>query len=154
MKPFKFRRVAHPTRIPLEPFPALDRAVDDEALTGSVQGKQASAPEERLAKALDKANIQYYFRYAVGAPRNMPGWKELDFLISHAGMVYALEVDTAFTHRKKAYSDVLHDAIIQNDRTINGYGTLWPQVFHASGDSELANDANAKSYVQQKFGKG
>ena len=118
-----------------------------------VKDMDASAPEERLARALDKAGINYYFRWTVGAPRGLPGWKEVDFIISSGGLIYATEVDTAFTHRTKANADVLHDAIILNDRNLNEMGTLYPQVLHADGDSELANKTNAESYVKQRFGK-
>jgi hypothetical protein len=118
-----------------------------------VQGMQASAPEERMARALSDANIQYQFRYTVGAPRGLPGWKELDFLILTHGIVYALEVDTAFTHRDKGQKDVLHDAIIQNDPDINSVGTLWPTVLHADGDTDLADNTNARSYVKKTFNK-
>lgn len=150
---FKFKL---PKQTPLIGLPSLPRIGDnapEEMLTGTVQGVKASAPEERMAKALDKAKIQYEFRYTVGAPRGLPGWKELDFLILTKGIVYALEVDTAFTHRNKESSDVLHDAIIQNDPEINSVGTLWPTVIHADGDSDLASQTNAEGYVKNLFGK-
>lgn len=126
---------------------------EGEQLLGTVQGKTASAPEERLAKQLDKAGKQYLFRYVVGAPKGLPGWKELDFLISDKGMLYAVEVDTTFTHRQKKYSDVFHDALILADSEINSMGTLYPHVFHAKGDSELSSPEEASKYVKQTFGR-
>lgn len=112
---------------------------------------KASAPEERLAKALDKNGTQYEFRYIVGAPKGMPGWKELDFLIASGGLIYALEVDTAFTHRMKQNSDILHDAIILNDREIQTFGELYPKVTHVDGDSDLVDQESANKFVKNNF---
>lgn len=154
MKTFKFKKVGRRSTINLPTLPRLSDNDSPEQLMGSVNGMQASAPEERLARALDKAGIQYLFRYTVGAPRGLPGWKELDFLIPNNGILYAVEVDTAFTHRNKANSDVLHDAIIQNDPQIQMMGTLWPTTLHADGDSELSSSDNAQGYVKRTFGKG
>ena|ERR1044072_4003888 len=149
---FKFKVKKPSTHIPLPSQPVISD-IEAEALTGTVQNVQASAPEERMAKALDKSGISYRFRFTVGAPRGLPGWKELDFLIESNGLLYAYEVDTAFTHREKAYADVLHDAIILNDQEINTMGTLYPEVKHADGDSDLANQKNAEQYVKREFGQ-
>jgi hypothetical protein len=150
---FKFTIPRHRTPIAL---PSVHRREEtpEEPLTGKVQDMDASAPEERMAKALDRAGINYRFRYTVGAPRGLPGWKEVDFLVENNGLVYAAEVDTAFTHRDKLYADVLHDAIVLNDKNIQELGTIFPSVLHVDGDSDLANSANAKAYVQRQFGKG
>lgn len=150
---FKFKKKKKVSVFPSAEKPKLSKGDAQEYLTGTVQDMPASAGEERMANALSKNGIQFRFRYSVGAPRNMPGWKELDFLIVKDGTVYAVEVDTAFTHRSKANSDVLHDAIIQNDKTINSMGNLWPTVIHADGESDLANSKNAESFVSRTFGK-
>jgi hypothetical protein len=150
---FKFKISRPSFNIPLPSLPTLSNP-EEEGLTGAVQGKQASAPEERFARALDKLNITYLFRYTVGAPRGLPGWKELDFLIQNGSIIYAYEVDTAFTHREKAYADVLHDAIILNDPEINSLGTLYPQVFHVHGELDLADQKSADKYAKKQFGVG
>lgn len=150
---FKFRKTRSPVKINLPGFPPLQSRDEPEALTGYVNDMDASAPEERLAKALDKAGVSYYFRWTVGAPRGLPGWKEVDFIVMSGGLLYTVEVDTAFTHRSKAMADILHDAIILNDRNLQAMGTLYPQVLHADGDTELASSDNAEGYVKQRFGK-
>jgi len=134
-------------------FPSLAPTDQPEQLTGQVMQMDASAPEERLARALDEVGIPYLFRYVVGAPKGMPGWKELDFVIQTKGLLYALEVDTAFTHRAKENADVLHDAIVLNDFQLKTMGLMYPKVFHADGDTELSTRENAKQYVKQQFGK-
>jgi hypothetical protein len=153
IKPFKFKRVSHGQIKPMPSFVSI-QPDEPEALSGSVQGKTASAPEERLAKALDKHGIYYDFRFNFGAPKPLPGWKELDFLVQTGGLMYAIEVDTAFTHRMKAaQADHLHDALILADRNIRAMGELYPQVFHASGDHELATKSGSDAYVKEKFGR-
>lgn len=150
---FKMRRGSG-WKFPAPSRPQLDINADkeQEALSGMVRGMTASAPEERLAKALDQAGFQYLFRYSVGAPRGLPGWKELDFAVYAGGLINPIEVDTAFTHRNKAASDQLHDAIVMNDFELNSMGTLAPFVRHADGDSELANMTNARMYVKRNLG--
>lgn len=153
VKPFKFKLKKQTPLIGLPSLPRIPANDSQEVLSGEVQGMKASAPEERLAKALDKAQMQYLFRYTVGAPRGLPGWKELDFLILTKGIIYAVEVDTAFTHRDKANSDVLHDAIVQNDPEIRAAGELWPNVIHADGESDLMDNKNSESFVKRTFNK-
>lgn len=153
IKTFKFKTQRNPVKMNLPSLPQIS-ANEDEPLTGQVQGMQASAGEENLARAYDELGFQYYFRHVVGAPKGLPGWKELDFLVLTKGMLYAVEVDTAFTHRNKEYADVLHDAIILNDRELNSYGTLYPQVFHVDGEQDLSNKNMARAYVRRTFGKG
>lgn len=153
IKTFKFRTQRNPIKINLPGFPQISPP-EDEPLTGVVQDKEASAGEENLARAYSEAGFQYYFRHVIGAPKGLPGWKELDFLVLTKGMLYAVEVDTAFTHRNKEQADILHDAIILNDRELNSHGTLYPQVFHVDGELELATRDMARGYVRRTFGKG
>lgn len=150
-KPFVLKKKKNPRITPMPSYVSI-QPNQPEALTGQVQNQTASAPEERLARAFDKAHVGYQFQYIVGAPKGMPGWKSLDFLASINGMLYAIEVDTAFTHRLKAQTDVLHDAIILNDQNLQQQGEVYPHVFHASGDHELAAQDTADQYVRQTFG--
>jgi len=148
------RRTRKPKVILPAPIkPRADTGDEPEAFAGQVQGKKASMPEERLAKALNKMPVvdSYQFRYTIGAPRGLPGWKELDYLVSARGMVYALEVDTQFTHRNKGKADILHDAIVLQDLRRTGM-QVFPQVIHLMGESDLVDqkwsDATAKRLFQ------
>lgn len=145
-------------RIPRKPHPILpaphrpraDTGNEAEALSGSVQGVKASAPEERLAKALDGQRTSYQFRYTVGAPRGLPGWKEVDFIIAAFSQYFAVEVDTAFTHREKGRADVLHDAIVLHELKKEGM-PMFPTVLHVDGESDLATRENALRWVKEHF---
>lgn len=133
--------------------PQDDRGDNAEVLTGKVQGLDASASEERLGKALARSvRIQgFEFRHTLGAPRGLPGWKEVDYLVSFGGLVYPIEVDTVFTHRKKKEADRLHDAIVLSELGKLGINA-YPQVIHLSGDTELADQKNADAAVKRMFG--
>lgn len=140
-------------KLPAPQRPRLDSGSEAELLSGNVQGMKASAGEERFAKALAKitAVSGFQFRYTIGAPRGLPGWKELDFVVVRSGILFAFEVDTAFTHRDKKASDVLHDAIALKELAKLGM-ELHPVIIHLDGESDLLDqkkaDATAKRYLQ------
>lgn len=150
---FKFRTFRQPVHEGLPSLPRISGTDKPEQLLGVVQDMQASAPEERFARALEDLDLQYVFRYTSGAPKGLPGWKELDFIVVTNGLVYLVEVDTAFTHRGKEAKDVLHDAILMNDTEIQMMGEVWPTVIHADGDGELASQDTASAYVKRMFGR-
>lgn len=130
--------------------PRLDNGDEAEVLSGEVQGMKASALEERFARALDKERISYQFRYTIGAPRGLPGWKELDYLIERNGQIYAVEVDSAFTHRNKGESDRLHDAIVLSELEQEGF-QAFPQVIHLQGETDLINQRQADATANKLF---
>lgn len=149
----KIRKTPKPTAImpaPFKPDIAPDNA---EVLSGEVMGMKASAPEERLYKALGKTGKVkgMRFRYAVGAPRGLPGWKECDFVVESMGLVYLIEVDTLFTHRNKKEKDRLHDAILLNEMNKQGMN-IYPRVIHLDGDTELVDQQNADTAAKRIFG--
>lgn len=89
-------------------------ASEAEQLLGSVKGMDAKQGEERFAKALDEIGevLGYQFRIAVGAPRGMPGWKELDFLIQTIYGYTAVEIDDmSFVHLGKQAEMTMEDGI-------------------------------------------
>jgi hypothetical protein len=150
----KFHKQRKPP--PVLPKGGLRRSGDAreaELFTGTVKGFKASKGEERAANAL-YANTKvanFFFRMTIGAEgRNLPGWKELDYLIeSTTGMYYAVEVDSQFSHRLKGTSDILHDAIIlENLNHLN----IYPQVVHWDIDRDLPNAAVAKQTVKNLVG--
>ena len=151
LPPVRIRKNRPPKTITPAPHkPRVDAGEEAEALTGEVQGKKASSYEERLFGALDKIGVTAEFRYTVGAPRGMPGWKEVDALIPVHGLVYAVEVDTAFTHREKQRADVLHDAIVLRELEEQGMN-VYPRVIHLDGESDLVDRKWALATVKRLF---
>lgn len=132
--------------------PRIDNGGEAELLEGSVNGMKASAGEERFAKALRKISAVdgFEFRYTIGAPRGLPGWKELDFVVVKGGTLYAVEVDTAFTHRDKKASDKLHDAIALQELSKLGL-EVYPVIIHLDGESDLADQQKADGTAKRLF---
>lgn len=148
----KSRRALRPS-LPAPHRPRLTDREEPEVLGGSVQNMKASQPEERFAKALDKVGTieGYEFRRTIGAPRGLPGWKELDFLVAARGQYYAIEVDSAFSHRDKGRADVLHDAIVLRDLEKDGL-QVYPSVIHLHMESELIDQRWADTTAKRLFG--
>lgn len=145
-KRLRYRRTkGYKGYIPAGGIGRITHDIEQESLSGEVQGLKASMIEERFARALQKKNIPFQFRLELGAGRNQPGFKELDFLVERSGMFYAVEIDTAFTHRQKQNADVLHDAIVLNE--LKGL-TVYPKVFHIDGDKDLAVQKDADKVVE------
>lgn len=98
---FKYKRI----RKQEQKFPSRRpqvAKVGDEVLSGYVDGFPAARGEEFLVSELRKSrNVRNVsFRMAVGAPRNMPGWLELDLLVETYNGFRAIEVDDmSFVHR-------------------------------------------------------
>jgi hypothetical protein len=155
LPPVKIRLPRKPRPILPSPHkPRADTGDQPEMLEGMVQDKKASAPEERWAKTLGKLPSvdSFDFRYTIGAPRGLPGWKELDFLIASRGLMYAVEVDSEFTHRQKSgRSDVLHDAIVLNALKKQGM-EVYPEVIHLNMESELVDQDWSDRTGKRMFG--
>lgn len=139
------------TTMPAPTRPKLDNGDEPELLAGKVQDLEASAAEERLARALDKQKILYYFRYTFGAPRGMPGWFELDFLPMKNGIFYPIEVDSQFTHRQKGRADVLHDAKVLSELDKVGV-PYFPKVTHIDGEVDLVDQRTAETTAKGLLG--
>lgn len=122
-------------------------AAEQEAFTGMIGDVKASVPEERFARALDRLGISYQFRLALGGARNAPGFFELDFLFPRAGIYFAVEIDSLFSHMDKKYKDALHDAMVLKELDYLG---LFPRVFHFDQDRDLSSqeiaDKTARTY--------
>lgn len=81
----------------------------EEFLTGEIDGKSASAPEERLANASRKY-ANFIHKFIIGT-QGEPDWKELDFLFESYGQITAVEVDGEFTHRGEILEQQLDDLV-------------------------------------------
>jgi len=114
MEPFKYKKSRRPKpegtdmRTPI--------LAEEEEYTGVIDGFPATQGEENVYKAAYKTGMVrgHVFRMAVGAPRNRPGWKELDFLFqTKYGNYVAIQIrDYDFIHKgateetKDVYNDM------------------------------------------------
>lgn len=128
-------------------------AKPDEGLTGMVQGKTAAQDEERFARALDRNSqvMGYEFRLAVGAPKGMPGWRELDFLVETYSGYRAFEIDdTSFVHKGESAraTDRLHD--ISRVQALQNMGAeVAHGVEHVDAVAHLQNQNDANRKVRE-----
>ena len=117
-KPFQFKVKRKPSLLrPTSPKVPVERV--DEGLMGEVQGKRASAPEERFARALDKAKIEYYFRWIIGEANTL-GSVEVDFVCLTV-VIQPVSILGEYAHA--SYSQKEQDWI--NEVKINEYFADW-----------------------------
>lgn len=129
--------------------PSISGEDNEEILSGEVNGRRASKAEERLAIVLTRKGISFYFRYTLGAPRGLSGWFEVDFVIQTQSMIYAVEVDSAFTHATKKEKDRLHDARVL--KALEKKGNVFPIVIHIDGEVDLIDDKTTEATVRRLF---
>src|SRR5690348_11819081 len=93
--------------LPQPTKPSFSTKDAGEILSGTVQNLTASAPGEREARAVQTNKVleACEFRHTTIAPRNMPGFKALDSLVSSRGMQIAFESDTIFTRGENQLAD-------------------------------------------------
>jgi hypothetical protein len=121
--------------------------------TGMIDGLKASKGEENLFKAAYKygAVISHAFRLAVGAPRNKPGYKELDFLfMGKSGEYTAIQIrDYDFIHKgaEAEGKDASNDAFILQELAKDGIFVRQNKVQTIS-DDDLETPELAKRSVE------
>jgi len=153
LPPIRIPRHRNPKpHLPEPTKPSFAEDGSGEVLSGTVQNLKASAAEERAARSLHKNKVvdAFEFRKTINAPRNMPGFKELDYLVASRGTMYAFEIDSPFTHRTKARADVLHDAIVLRSLEQDGY-QVYPTVFHVQGETDLVDQKTSDNYFMGIF---
>lgn len=95
----------------------LESQRPDEGLTGVVNGRTASALEERFARALDKnKNIQkWWFNVLVQTRFQIPGqYNQVDFFVWMSDILFPIEVDGTFVHKsaEQKNKDRERDAVL------------------------------------------
>lgn len=136
----------------MKPLYVAPTPKQQEALDGFVQGKSATADEERFARALERNNRaqSYEFRLAVGAPKGMPGWRELDFLVYTYSGWRAFEIDdTSFVHKGESArtTDRLRDISRIQALSVQGINLL-AGIEHVDANVFLNNQADADRKVR------
>lgn len=151
-KPYLYPRTRKPIKVGNPSLYIPPVADTPEQLTGEVQGRQAQAGEERLCGAISgHPNTQWFwFEMPLGAPEGLPGWIQLDVAWQTQNLLYAIEVDTPFTHRYKTEADHIHDTkVLQN---LESYGEVWPQVIHVNAEEKLTTKQDAINFVRSIAG--
>ena len=100
----------------LEPAPLPDIGAYDEGLTGYVHGLEASDLEERFARALDNAGLDYQFQVPIDTAHTLPGEEKVVDFIVETGMPHPVEVDGEYSHKTSEQ----HEKDRERDAQING----------------------------------
>jgi hypothetical protein len=128
--------------------------VETEEYTGIIDGLEAKHGEENLFKQAYKtgAVMGHWFRVSIGAPRNMPGWKELDFLfLLKTGEYVAIQVrDYEFVHKglEAEGSDMASDMFVLQELAKEGISVRGNSVISID-DNDLLTPELAKHTVQE-----
>jgi hypothetical protein len=144
--------------------PAIDKRspasdvehIPPEALSGMIQGKVAdSAAEERFAQSLakDPRVMNYWYKLEdLVAPKGMPGWKQLDFLVQSVGGQYTAVAmaDLTFVHHGAASNstDALDSMLFKNALASQGINIDQVQWLDASKyDTQEASDQQVRDMM-------
>lgn len=123
-----------------------------EQLLGSFRGMKASDIEERFGNALQSSKLvrNVLFRMPVGAPRGMPGWRELDFLVETNYGYRAFQTDDVeFVHRGTSAQDQFADLQIMYH--LRNSGILLKEIEHVPS-TKLADSKQAGRTVKELLG--
>ena len=128
-------------------------AKEDEELTGFVQGKRATEPEERWYRAAlkNRAILQTTFQINMGSP-GLQGQRQLDFLHRTVFGWRAVEVDgAAFVHKgeSKRARDRLRD--IQRIEGLRKMSIRVLEIEHVT-DDRLQTQADSDKRAKEVFG--
>lgn len=151
MSGFRYKRTKKWEKLPS--VNALPPAEPPPAVGGTIDGLSAAQGELNLFNAAYKSGAvaSHVFRMAVGAPKNKPGWKELDFLfLGKTGEYTAVQVrDYDFVHKglDNQGKDMANDAFILQELTKEGVSVRDNKIFSIS-DDDLATPELAKRAVE------
>ena len=117
VRPFKYKLSRTPAQI--TPVPSLPEVHAEEFLIGFVHGKRASDLEERFARALDEARLQFIFQYPLYGAYQIPGEEnKIDFMVFDGPVLIPVEPRGGFVHEspsKKALdgrrTQILNEAL-------------------------------------------
>lgn len=138
---------------------SLPRTGENENLVGEIQGLPASDLEERFARALDKAQVEYYFRQRISSPAigarkltrefaNLPNEIEIDFLVVK-GLVKPVFIDGQIAHFKAKWQADLDD---EKTNQTNAFGRMygWDEAVRIPY-WKLENQDMTDAYVRQNY---
>lgn len=116
----------------------LEAEVEPE-LTGFVNQLEASSHEERFARALRAANIQFTFKKLIYTPFQIPGQNyEVDFIVFE-GIPQPIEIDDEWIHRTQdeQSQDNLRDTLISDIIERMGYARVKRIKVDMNWDQEM-----------------
>lgn len=140
--------------LPLPPRRPIPK--EKEYFTGQVQGKKASELEERFARSLDRARLQYNFRMRINPQgaltamiSNERGEVEIDFLVYEGSLMYPVQIDGEIAHFAGGWEkerDANKDAIVNEVLKPMGAAKVQRIPFHDIW-TQYDSDVKAKRII-------
>jgi len=124
----------------------------EEVLTGFVDGIPAKRDEEFFMSEVRKVPSvkNSTFRMAVGAPRHMPGWLELDALLETMGGFRAFEIDDmSFVHLGQRENAETKVKDLRRVAGLAKYGINVPKGIEHLDAADLETRAQTKNVVRE-----
>ena len=124
----------------------------EEVLTGFVDGIPAKRDEEFFMSEVRKVPSvkNSTFRMAVGAPRHMPGWLELDALLETMGGFRAFEIDDmSFVHLGQREDAETKVKDLRRVAGLAKYGINVPKGIEHLDAADLETRAQTKNVVRE-----
>lgn len=149
--PFKYKKKSVP-RIPLD-TKKPDFADTPEQLVGEIAGMPASDLEERFYNMLNRSSAvwQKYFRMTLGAPRGLPGWLELDFLVETTYGWRAFEIDdVSFIHKGESERQEGLEKDLRRLDSLKKKGIDVREIEHVTNE-ELGTQEDANRWGQENI---
>ena len=148
-KPYKYKVPRSGGGMSHSPLNRPKKLVENEGLTGIVNGETATDIEERFARALWKNQRveSFDFQNSYFSGRNLPGEVRPDFIV-YSGTSFPVQIDGAFAHRtaEQKASDRAKDAML--DGLLGPLGAAKTQ--RIEGD-KLETQDDADRLVQEMF---
>jgi hypothetical protein len=126
----------------------VQREVEDENLSGFVNGEPASKIEERFAIALRKRRLDFDFQYNVWTAYSLPTQDRVVDFVVYLPPPQPIEVDGEIAHKTVAdkEADRVRDGVI--DEEMARYN--WPPIKRVRGDDLQKQDA-ADLIIREMF---
>ena len=136
-------------RPPKETLNRIQGTSEDEALTGFVNGKEASDLEERWAGAEKRANREFIFQFFMDTPFSLPGEDRQIDIVDTTEVWQPVELDGGIAHKGGAQraKDKVRDAILNAELAKQG---VLP-ILRIDGDS-IATPEDADRVLREIFG--
>lgn len=119
---------------------AVSDALNEPPVSGMyVQGRKATAPEWRVAQALNRRGIKYDFQKNVLGGRN-PGGSVLDFYLYTAPLPTPMNVQGEYWHRlSRSYEDKLKEAQVNEmfGKATNRMVLVWERDLGSVDEAEV-----------------
>ena len=145
--PYRYKK----TRAKRPEAPSFPSFKEDEGLTGTVLGKDASDLEERFARALNTYGVDFVFQFFVETAHSLPYQeKQVDFVV-YSGQPEPVEIDGLWVHKTQAQREYDRERDAQVDEALAPHGFAPLRRIRDADAALLATQDGANGVVDTYF---